>query len=55
MLSLLPTASVLVDHSVYDYIQGDSQVIMGVTKFVTQPAIHVPHTFLVSVFIDYST
>jgi hypothetical protein len=28
------------------YIQGDLRGIMGLTKFVMQPTIHVPHGFL---------
>jgi hypothetical protein len=36
-------------------IQGDSRVMMSVTKFVMQPTIHAPHSFLVYVFINYST
>jgi hypothetical protein len=27
------------------FIQGDSRVIMILTKFVMQPTIHVPHKF----------
>jgi hypothetical protein len=32
-------------------IQGDSRVIMSLTKFVMQPTMHVSHTFLVLVFL----
>jgi hypothetical protein len=39
----------------YYHIQGNSPVIMSLTKFMMQPTIHVPHCFLVCVFIDYST
>jgi hypothetical protein len=42
-------------HSYLINIQDDPRVIMNLTKFVMQPTIHVPHNFLVCVFIDYST
>jgi hypothetical protein len=36
-------------------IQGDSRVIMSLTKFMMQPTIHARHSFLVCAFINYST
>jgi hypothetical protein len=37
------------------YVQADSRVIMSLTKFVMQPTIHVPNSFVICVFIHYST
>jgi hypothetical protein len=36
------------------HIQDDLREIMGLTKFVMQPTIHVPHGFFI-LFFDYST
>jgi hypothetical protein len=32
-------------------LQANSRVIMNLTKFVMQPTIHVPHCFLICVFL----
>jgi hypothetical protein len=50
-----PDRSLVLSHLLVNFLKNLVSCQTSLTKFVMQPTIHVSHSFLVRVFINYST